>query len=127
MNPISALVLLAIILSSTLGLIRTLPVLRILLGPLIQRNMRMVEFLYRYNIPRWGHIQIIQVADKTLKDAKDTNTNANNLSANKKGLTGVLACATGPWSSSPPQSEKSSSLLYPRHEYTTDLLMRQFD
>eukprot|EP01082_Thalassiosira_pseudonana_P015693 g14048.t1 g14048 contig9:1047017-1050019(+) len=66
MTPISAVVLFAILLSSFAGLLFTLPqlVLGIFLGPLLKRNMWLVEFLYRYDIARWGHIKIMEIAGK---------------------------------------------------------------
>ncbi|KAL9182664.1 LOW QUALITY PROTEIN: hypothetical protein ACHAXT_013316 [Thalassiosira profunda] len=66
MTPMAALVLLAICTTSLVALLLTVPqfLMGILLGPLVKRNFWLVEFLYRYDIARWGHVKIMELAGK---------------------------------------------------------------
>ncbi|KAL7551638.1 hypothetical protein ACHAWF_014820 [Thalassiosira exigua] len=66
MTPLSSLVLFAIALSSALGLLLAAPqfFVGLLLGPLVRRNYWLVEFLYRHEVARWGHVKIMEAAGR---------------------------------------------------------------
>ena len=66
MSPLSTLVLLAILLSSLVSLLFTIPqfIVGLLLGPLVKRQFWLVEFLYRWDIVGWGHIKLMEMAGK---------------------------------------------------------------
>jgi len=86
MTPLSAFVLLALILSSCLTLLLTVPqfLLGILLGPLLKRNFWLVEFLYRYNIAKWGHLKIMEMAGKAGRNDKGKKGKSSESSDPKK-------------------------------------------
>ena len=85
MTPLTFIILLAIILTFIIGLLFTFPqlLLGLLLGPLIKRNYWLVEFLYRYNIARWGHLTIMSLADRS--KTQQQQSGAANATANATG------------------------------------------
>ena len=93
MTPLSTLVLLAILLSSLISLLFTIPqfIIGLLLGPLVKRQFWLVEFLYRWDIVGWGHVKLMQMAGKRnngggkkKKDSSDGSTVASNLPKDPK-------------------------------------------
>ena len=65
MTCMSTIVLLAVLLSSAVTMtLYALPqfVIGIFLGPILMNKFWMIEFLYRYNVARWGHMKIFAYA-----------------------------------------------------------------
>jgi len=85
MTPLSLLILLTILLSSFITLLFTFPqlILGIILGPtILNKSNWLVEFLYKLDICRWGHVQLMNIAKKS--KGKSTA----NRSGDTKKLTG---------------------------------------
>lgn len=80
MTPLSTIVLLAILLSSLISLLFTIPqfIIGLLLGPLVKRQLWLVEFLYRWDIARWGHVKLMELAGKKNGGKSNNGKNVNN-------------------------------------------------
>jgi len=90
MTPLSLLILLTILLSSLITLLFTFPqlILGIILGPtILNKSNWLVEFLYKLDICRWGHVQLMNIATKKGKKSSTTAVNRSGGSDTKK-LTG---------------------------------------
>eukprot|EP00578_Thalassiosira_sp_NH16_P007698 CAMPEP_0181118446 /NCGR_PEP_ID=MMETSP1071-20121207/23081_1 /TAXON_ID=35127 /ORGANISM="Thalassiosira sp., Strain NH16" /LENGTH=489 /DNA_ID=CAMNT_0023202943 /DNA_START=190 /DNA_END=1659 /DNA_ORIENTATION=+ len=85
MAPLSYLVLFALLLSGLLGLLLSFPqlVIGLALGPLVRRNFWLVEFLYRYDVARWGHLSLMKAAGKR-KGIKDDGDDREKKKKKKK-------------------------------------------
>jgi len=93
MTPISTFVLLVILLSSFLSALLTFPqlIIGILLGPIVQRKFWLVQFLYRSNIAKWGHLKLFTMAaaqsNKNKKSSSSTpSTSGSTSNATTKNL-----------------------------------------
>ena len=66
MAPLAYTVIIALIVSAFVGLLFALPqfILGLLLAPLLRRQKWIVQFLYQNSIARWGHINIMRIAEK---------------------------------------------------------------
>jgi hypothetical protein len=84
MTPLSTLVLLAILLSSLISLLFTIPqfIIGLFLGPLVKRQLWLVEFLYRWDIARWGHVKLMELAGK--KNGGNSKKVSNGKEANEE-------------------------------------------
>ncbi|EJK74906.1 hypothetical protein THAOC_03388, partial [Thalassiosira oceanica] len=69
MAPAALAVLLAVALTSLVGLALALPrfVLGLLLGPLVRRSYWLVEFVYRHRLAGWGHVRLMEIAGRSAK------------------------------------------------------------
>jgi glyoxylase-like metal-dependent hydrolase (beta-lactamase superfamily II) len=87
MTPLSMLVLLAIVLSSLASLLLTVPqfIIGLFLGPFVRRQFWLVEFLYRWDVARWGHVKLMEMAGK-----RNSNNNGSN-NSNKDPKRGSTA------------------------------------
>lgn len=83
MTPMSTLVILALLVSSLVTLLFTIPqfIIGLLLGPLVKKQFWLVEFFYRWDVVGWCHVKLMEMADKKNGGSSSKKGNTPNTSS----------------------------------------------